>query len=139
MTRRFTATIFVPVLVLGLAAAGCSKKEESPTAPSAVLNDSNESFDVTGPGVETRTPISLKGVVRGLNTRTGQFTLVVQSDGARPETRLIRTNDQTEVWAGGRRVRRRAIENGLGAEVQGADAGEFVLARKITLLRRAAR
>ena len=133
MTRKAALMLALAALCLGTTVACSTDPEVNPVAPSAVAS---ESIDVAGAAPDAQTPVTLTGVIRGLNSERRQFMLVVASDDPKATSRAIGVDERTEVWAGGQRIRRRSLDNGMTIEVKGLEQERFVLARKITIVRR---
>ncbi|MBI2832794.1 MAG: hypothetical protein HYX76_00010 [Acidobacteria bacterium] len=120
---RTAIPAFVLLLVFAFAATSCSDgvNPTSPTvtAPPAVAEQ-------TAPA----TAGGLTGVVRGLDVQARSFTVTT-----RAESRAIRTDDRTEVWSGGSRVRFGALRDGMVVGIRALDYGSFALARTISIMR----
>jgi hypothetical protein len=116
-------------VVLAVAAASCSggTNPVSPTAAtqSAVAGSSGTPAAGTPTGTST-TPIGLTGVIRGLNSGAGTFSLVTRAG-----TRVILTDGETQVWRSGTQIRVSSLRDGQSVSVRGYDYTRYVLARTI--------
>jgi len=99
------------------------------TQPAVAGDNGTQPGGAPAAGADTAAaPVGLTGVIRGLNLRTGMFSLV-----SRTGTRTILTDAETQVWRSGTRVRLSALSDGQAISVRGFDHQRYVLARTISI------
>ena len=128
---RTTTPVLVLIAALSLMATGCGRTTTSPSPASPTSVDATEDVLAEQMSVETLSaPVGLTGVVRSIDARTHSFTLATRAG-----SRLVRTDERTEVWRSGTRVRLTAVREGMTVGVRGQDGRRFVLARTISIMR----
>jgi hypothetical protein len=119
MFQTRTGSALIAALVLAGAGCGRAANPASPTAGASAVIASQTAG---------ATSVALTGVVRGLDADARSFTLATRTG-----VRTIRTDDLTEVWSGGRRIRLTAVRDGMAATVRALDYGSYALARTISI------
>ena len=119
-------------LVLVAAACVACGGGSTPTSPSMNMQPAmtgaggGQPDGMPAAGNAVAAPVGLTGVIRGLNTGARTFSLQT-----RAATYAIRTDDQTQVWNKGARVRLSSLRDGQSVGIRGYDYTRYVLARSI--------
>lgn len=121
--------------LIALASAACSGAGSTPTSPSttptAATGVGSAASNSTVGGV---VPVGVSGTIRGLDTASRSFTLVLTSSTAafaRGDSRLVRADDATQLTIKGSPARFAALANGMTVAVRGTDQGRFIQAQSI--------
>ena len=128
---RPIASIALLVALLASASCGGSSTPVSPTAaaPPVVAADPGSQVGGAGTGSPVSAPaVGLSGVVRGLNTGAGTFSLLT-----REGTRTILMDGDTQVWSRGTQTRLSALRDGQSVSIRGYDHTRYILARTISV------
>jgi hypothetical protein len=120
--RTIRHLLLYGLAAVAIGAAACSDAG-TPVSPSPAVTE-------TTPQDGARTLVGLTGIIQDLNVRAQTFTLV-----ARPQSRTIRADAETQVWRDGSRIRFSTLQNGMNAGVRGTDEGRYVRAITVGVLR----
>lgn len=119
-------------IVMALISASCAS-DSTPVSPTAATQQTTVGDNGTQPtgtpatgAAPTAAPIGLTGLIRGLNTSRGTFSLVTRAG-----TRTILTDSETQVWRSGTRIRLGSLRDGQSVSIRGYDYTRYVLARTI--------
>lgn len=127
---RTTMPVFVLIAVLASMATGCSGGTNLNPASPTETTATEEVFAGQTSVTTLAAPVGLTGIVRNVNTRARSFTLATRSG-----SRLVRTDENTQVWSSGTRVRFTTVREGMTVGVRAQDYGRFLLARTISIRR----